>query len=163
MRRDERLRRLAGQQRYERVDSVPDGLTWKPRKGRPSSAHTTLFSIGNIYKLVRVRETGDVTYYRLREAFADAKSPAEQIDAEPVPLKQQRFRAGTFAWFVDTGARWYCVEVVSRDEGRIIIRPTTGWDAERVSEWPYGNELEFPARPNNPLFMRLRKLNARKA
>ncbi len=166
MTRAERLRQLAKAALYEQVDTVPEGLTWKPgrgpQSGRTQGANTTLFSLGNLYKLVRVRDTGAVTYFRLRDQGPE-KSTAESIDAEPAPLKQQRFHVGALCWFISEG-RWFQVQVVSRTQGstaRIVIRSHTGWDAERQTPWPLAGDLEFPAKPSNPIFQRLRKLSAR--
>ncbi len=166
MRRDARLRKLANEAKYEQVDVVPEGLTWKPQPGfARDKTLTTLFSLGNVYKLVRVRDTGAVTYFKLRGAES-ACTPAETIDAEPEPLKQQRFHAGSFCWFV-IDSRWFMCEIVERrDDGRnpkrIAIRSRTGWDAERRTPWPHGEDpIEFPAYPSNPMFQRLRKLSAR--
>lgn len=182
---------------YEQVDSVPDGLRWKPAPGpragsgsgpprkppspderknkrrererrTPEQATTTLFSFANTYMLVRMRATGAVTYYRLKDM--PEKSPAEKIDAEPTKKEQVRFRVGAQCWFVDTGGRWFLCEVVERtghdratfgEPGRIVIKSVTGWDADRKAPWEYGDLLEFPDKPNNPLFMRLRPLKAR--
>ena len=167
--------------RYEQVASVPDNLRWKPapwgsrprvpgsrREKLPPNSHTVMFSLGNEYKLVRTRATGEVVYYRLKDI--EQKSPAEKIDTEPAKPEQVRYRVGCFCWFVDSDSRWYCCEVVERTGGdratagdahRITLRPVTGWDAERVKEWPYGDLLEFPSLPANPLFQRLRPLKAR--
>lgn len=152
----------ARQAQYIKVDSVPDGLTWKPGMGRGDAKNTTLMSLGNLYKLVRSRDTGAVTYYKHKSVDTDAKSPPEKIDAEP-KKKSVRFRQGTRAWFVDTGGRWFMVEIVRRADSpaRIAIKSVTGFDADRTSPWSYGEELEFPAKHNNPLFMRLRKLSDR--
>lgn len=148
---------------YAPVETVPDGLTWKPAPHKPPKDKTILYSMGNIYKLVRDRVTGEVAYF-MREDADNTKSPASAIDAEPAKPKQVRYNTGKHCWFVDTDNRWYCCEVVERKQtpDRITIRPVTGWDAERVKEWPYSELLEFPAKDNNPLFKRLRPLKARR-
>jgi hypothetical protein len=161
---------------YEPVatESVPEGLKWKPSKGAHSKTQVTLFSFGNIYKLVRSLETGAAQYFKLKGSDV-AKSPAEKIDAEPGTesgrkKEQVRYRVGCKAWFLDTGNRWYLIEVVARigenretfgEPKRIIIKSATGMDADKRTPWPYGAELEFPAKPDNALFMRLRPLKAR--
>lgn len=154
--------------KYEPVDSVPAGLTWKLHEGRPSNDHTVHVSFGRVYKRVVNRKTGFTQYFKLKDAPAAA--PAEKIDAEPKRAGQVRYRVGGHCWFVDA-TRWYLVEVVSRvgrstgtvgDPKRIVIKPVTGWDADHQKEWPNGAELEFPSTPNNPLFQRLRPLKDRK-
>lgn len=167
MRRDVRLRKLANEAKYELLNHGnfdPNEYTWKPQPGfHASKTHVTLFSTGNIYKLVRELATGAVTYYKLKDTGPEASSK-DKIDAEPTP-KQVRYKQGAHAWFIDTGGRWYCVNVVQRKQrpDRIVIASVTGWDADRVCAWPYGGELEFPADRNNPLFQRLRPLKARQA
>ena len=155
---------------FERVDTVPDGMKWMPTQGAPqaSANFTVLRTIGDYYRLIRNRATGEVAYFKRKVADAPA-TPAAKIDAEPEREKQVRYRKGTFCWFVDTDGRWYCCEVVDRQAPntgdaakRITIRSTTGFDAERVKAWPYGDLLEFPAKENNPLFLRLRPLKARR-
>jgi hypothetical protein len=143
---------------YEPVTSVPEGLTWKPAMwgGRAANNITAMYSLGNIYKLVRVRATGAVTYYKLKDDTT--ATPKEQIDAEPERKKQQRFRVGSQCWFIDTTGHWHLVEVVSREPSRIVIKSVTGWDADREVPWEYGEALEFPTSPTNRLFLRLRKL-----
>lgn len=148
-------------ERYEPIAVVPDGLTWKPAPPYTAKNFTVLLSLGGIYKLVRTRETGAVVYYKLKD---DTKAtPAAQIDAEPQRKQQQRFHTGSQCWFVDTGSRWYLVEVVRRSDKppAISIKSVTGWDADRTAPWGYGEELEFPASQANPLFQRLRKLKDR--
>lgn len=143
------------------VDSVPDGLVWAPYKG-PDTNFTVLRSIGDYYRLVRDRNTGAVVYFK-RKHDDDKISPAETIDAEPQPPKQVRYRVGTQCWFViDT--RWYLVEVVERQAHpeRITLRPVTGWDAERQTEWVFGELLQFGVTQNFRLFQHLRPLKARK-
>lgn len=151
---------------YEPVASVPEGLRWKPATGSSNSDKnvTVLLSTpGSFYKLIRDRVTGEVVYFKMKDTGAE-KSPADKIDTEgPTSQKQVRYRTGGFCWFVDTGSRWYCCEVVERkqDPARIVLRPVTGWDAERQVQWSYGDLLEFPALKNNPVFCRLRPLKAR--
>lgn len=145
---------------YERVDSVPDGLTWKPA---PEGSHNVLYvvlaSLGNIYKLARHKETGVVTYYKLKDTGPEMR-PKSAIDAEPAKPKRTRIESGSKAWFVDDGARWYLVEVEIRNMGGIYtLRSATGWDAERRAEWPFGEVFEFGH--NSPLRERLKPLRAR--
>jgi len=146
---------------FERVEDVPPDMKWSPMQGKPDARFTVLRTMGDFYRLIRDRNTGAVAYYK-RKTDEPAKSPAESIDAEPAPKKQQRFPKGAQAWFVDAG-RWFLVEVVERTErpNRITVRSVTGWDADRHRAWSYGELLEFPALPNNPLFSRLKKLAAR--
>lgn len=146
---------------YEPVASVPEGLRWKPGHGPKSARVTTLFSLGNIYKLQRDRDTGALWYYKLRDTGPE-KSPAESIDAEPTAKKQIRYNVGKHCWLIIDG-RWFCCEVVGRTQepATITLRPTTGWDAERQTPWPHSETLEFTAQPTNPLFQRLRPLKAR--
>jgi hypothetical protein len=151
--------RWADMDKYERVEDVPPDLKWRPLQGPGDARFTALCTIGDFYRLIRDRETGAVAYYKRTLDDVPAKSPAEQIDAEPVPLKQQRYRKGVECWFIDTGDRWYLVKVADRTPNRITIASVTGFDSDRKCPWPYGELLEFPAMANNPLFMRLRKLS----
>lgn len=150
---------------YEPVpaESVPADLRWKPAPwgGRPTKYLTTMFSLGNIYKLVRVRATGEVSYFKLRDDRP--ATPAEKIDAEPARRQQIRYRTGARCWFVDTGDRWFLCVVVERKQnpGRITITPVTGIDADKRSYWEHGEALEFPATRDNRLFQRLRPLRDR--
>lgn len=151
---------------YEPVASVPEGLTWKPGPG--VTTNVMLYSIGNIYKLVRDRVTGAVQYFKLKDTGPE-KSPNEKIDAEPAREAQVRYRVGTMCWFIDEGSHWFLCEVVERtgkdratfgEPQRITIKSVNGRDADKQVEWPYGL-LEFPAKENNPIFARLRPLKAR--
>lgn len=147
---------------YERVESVPEGLKWSPMRGSGKDENVTLLrSMGDYYRLIRWRKTGEVAYFK-RKDDTPAKSPSESIDAEPAPPKQQRFPKGAQAWFVDAG-RWFLVEVVERttSPARITIKSVTGFDADRAAPWEFGDVLEFPANDHSPLFGRLRKLAAR--
>jgi hypothetical protein len=148
---------------YVECASVPEGLKWKPMVGRPHGPVVRMLSIGNLYKSVRDLKTGAVTYYKHKSVDGDKeKSPAVKIDAEPEWKSSTHYLPGARAWFIDTGARWFLVEVVKRtDARRIVIKSVTGWDADKQTPWGYGEELEFPARQNNPLYQRLRKLSAR--
>lgn len=141
---------------------VTPGLTWKRSVGKHTHVRVE-YSFGNVYKRVTDTRTGDVIFYRL---LAEAPAtPAERIDAEPQKSGQVRYRLGSHCWFVDNDSRWYLCVVVDRKplpQRRITIRPVTGRDAEREKDWPYGGELEFPAKDNNPLFLRLRPLKARR-
>lgn len=145
---------------YERVDSIPDGCAWKPGAGPQPKECTVLYSLGNIYKIVRFKATGEVHYFKLKDTGPE-KSPADQIDAEPKRPQQIRFRKGTQCWFVDAAARWYLCSVLERDAKRIVLKPETGMDAERATPWPYPDTLEIPAKQNNALYLRLRPLAAR--
>lgn len=169
MPRKNRLPVFADKDQYTEIPAseVPDGMSWKPRKGRPNQSYTILYSFANVYKLVRKLDTGAVQYFKLKGA--PEKSPAAKIDAEPEKGPQVRYRKGTACWLVENG-KWFCVEVVDRtganretwgEPARITIRPITGWDAERTTQWPYGDLLEFPSVPSNALFKRLRPLRAR--
>lgn len=149
---------------------VPGGLTWKPREGRPSKTVKVELSMGGLYKRSTDTVTGTVTYWRLLTE-QPAATPAEIIDVEPEPENhtlhgKRRYNVGVHCWFVDTDSKWYLCEVVARapePKVRITIRPVTGYDDTREKPWLYGDELEFPARPNNRLFQRLRPLCTRKA
>lgn len=154
--RQARAAREKHERLYEPIESVPDGLTWKPSPGW-SNTTTTLYSIGNIYKLVRVRDTGAVTYFKLKGSDVP-KSPAEKIDAEP-KKERKRLDVGSRCWFVDTGPHWYLVEIVARAPNRVTIKSVTGVDADKLAPWPHSELLEFPV--HSPLFQRLRKLSAR--
>lgn len=145
--------------KYERVDTVPDDLKWRPVTSPGDARFTVLCTIGDYYRLVRDRDTGAVVYYKRKDA-GRAMSPKAQIDSEP-KKRDVRYRVGAHCWFVDSDARWYAVTVVAREPNRMTIRPVTGWDAERIKAWSYGNDLEFPAKSNNPLYQRLRPLKAR--
>jgi hypothetical protein len=171
---------------YEPVDTVPEGLKWKPipggrggpplkepsespavnrrreRRRRPVEPETTTLTStpGSFYRLVRVRATGEVSYFKLKQDVAQM-TPKDKIDAEPKKAAQIRFRKGALCWFVDTGARWYLCKVEDRTDLRIVLKSETGWDADKRSPWDYGELLEFPANPTNPLFQRLRPLKAR--
>lgn len=171
---------------YDPVDKVPDGLSWKPapgpspgsrrgprkepspfpwvnkarerqRRRRTGPAQTVLLSLGNLYKLVRDRDTGAVQYFKHKSVDAPI-SPAATIDAEPTRGHQVRYRQGALCWFVDNG-RWFLVKVVKREPHRITIASETGWDADRQKEWALGVLLEFPA--PGALFKRLRPLKDR--
>ncbi len=142
---------------YEQVDSVPEGLKWKPSRGT-SKRVVTLYSLGNVYKLQRVLATGEVSYVKLKDAD-DKMSPKEQIDTEPEEKKDQRFREGSHCWFVSDAGRWFCCLVEARTGHSIVLRPTTGWDAERLAPWPFGETLEIPSK--SQAFKRLRKLKDR--
>lgn len=147
--------------RYEPVDTVPEGLRWKPAAHHGFKHHpeTVLLSFGGAYKLVRSRTTGEVQYFKLRDDTV--KSPSEKIDAEPKKQGQDRYNTGKLCWFIDTGSRWFLCKVVERKPSRIVLSSETGWDADKQAAWPYGALLEFPARENNPLFARLRPLKSR--
>ncbi len=143
---------------YEQIPSPPDGVKWKPGRGPANKIVTVMYSTpGEYYKLIRDRNTGDVVYYKLKDAAA-AATPKEQIDAEPERKKQVRYRENAVCWWVDNG-RWFLVKVVKREPKRITITSVTGWDADRQKEWPEGLELEFPA--PGQLFKRLRPLKDR--
>lgn len=155
---------------YITVTSVPGGLRWVTRAGyHKNLTYETLFSINNTYKLMRVRNTGAVQYFKLKDEGTKASSP-EHVDAELTAPPQQRFRTGAHCWFVND-TRWFLVQVVRRiapvlrwvkTPKRIVIRSVTGFDALRRTPWSYGDELELIADPHNRLFRQLRKLSARK-
>lgn len=145
--------------KYEPVDAVPDGLTWKPAPfgGRAANNLTILYSLGNVYKLVRVRKTGAVTYYKLKDADAPARDKAT-IDAEPKRAGQHRLRVGSRCWYVDNG-KWFLMTVVERDDKQITLQTVTGWDADRTKEWR--TDILFQIGANGPLRKRLRPLKDR--
>ncbi len=171
--------------KYEPVEAIPEGVVWKQHVGRPSQTHRTLLSTpGGAYKLVRSLETGEVKYFKLKDS-GPVKSPAEiaaskeKIDAEPAPPKQVRYRVGALCWLIEPSSvapLWYLCNVVARigedratfgEPKRIILRPVTGWDAERKVQWPHGvseegqpEELSLVANPRN--MQRLRPLKARR-
>lgn len=71
------------------------------------------------------------------------------------------YRVGMRAWYIELGV-WYLVEIIRPSRPRYIaIRSISGWDAERRTEWKYG-EIEFPATKRNRLYARLRPLSARR-
>lgn len=142
---------------YDPIESAPDGIKWKPVQGRPSKTHVTLYSIGDVYKLVRVLETGEVAYFKRKDT--DAISLSKKIDDEPDKAKQVRYRVGQMCWLIDDAGRWYCCEVMKRGPRNIELRSVTGFDAERTAAWPYGEVLAFS--PKTVLFRRLRPLKAR--
>jgi hypothetical protein len=144
---------------YEQVDTVPADMRWKPAPfgGRAANNLTVMYTIGNFYKLVRVRATGEVTYYRLKDQ-PEAATPKEKIDAEPAKAKQVRYKVGANAWFVIDG-RWFLIRVVKREPGVIVIAPVNALDADRQASWPHPPELEFSPKSNT--FSHLRPLKAR--
>lgn len=146
---------------YEQVDTVPDGIRWKPARGAPKHNTVVLVSMfGGLYKLIRDTSTGAVTYYKLKGEPPPA-TPKEQIDAEPERPKQQRFHTGTFCWFVSDIGAWFCCEVVSRENNSITLRPTTGWDADKKVPWPFDGDLTIHV--GSQSFKRIRKLKDRPA
>lgn len=145
---------------YEQIPSPPDGVKWKPGRGPADKIVTVMYSTpGEYYKLIRDRNTGDVVYYKLKDAAA-AATPKEQTDAEPERKKQQRFRVGAQCWYVTTEGRWFLCLVQSRRPAHITLCPVTGWDAERQVKWTLPGFLEI--RTGNPAFQRIRKLKDRK-
>ena len=171
-RRVVRERAAANKAKYEPVapELVPGDLKWKFPRGMPNSSMRVFLSTpGGYYKLVRDLNTGAVEYFKLKDQ-GPAPASREKIDAEPEKKGQVRYRVGARCWFVDTGNRWYLVEVVDRvgadratfgEPCKIVIKPVGTFDADKQAPWPYTPELEFPAYPNNPMFMRLRPLKAR--
>lgn len=146
---------------YGPVLTVPDGIRWKPAKPA-SKTHVVLVSMfGGRYKLARDRSTGEVAYYELKGQDAP-RTPKETIDAEPEKRKQIRYRVGAGCWFVVDG-RWFLCKVIERGQGNCVIASETGWDDERVTQWPYGETLQFSVNRDNDgnLFQRLRPLQAR--
>lgn len=153
---------------YEPVAEVPEGIKWRPAGGHPSKTHTRLFSTpGGFFRLERDRATGEVRYWRKKDMGPSA-TPKEKLDAEPTRGYQVRYKVGAHCWFVEDN-RWFLVEVVDRlgetpgtgTEKRIVLKPVNELDADKERAWPYGELLEFPAYPNNPLFLRLRPLKDR--
>jgi hypothetical protein len=152
-------------ERYEActLADIPVGVRWKPAPGqRPDCPWRTFFTIGNVYKLIRILDTGAVTYFKLKEN--DAVTPADKIDAEVVPKRERlRLSIGAHVWFVDTDDRWYELEVVEKNGSngrRTTFKPVTGWNDKRDLEWPYGELLEFPTA--SALYQRLRSINTRR-
>jgi hypothetical protein len=152
--------RWADLDQYDVVREVPQDLKWAPIPG-PSKRTTTLRSIGDLYRLIRWRDTGEVVYYK-RRVEHPPQNPPDVIDAEPERTKGVVFRRGCTCWYVDVRG-WFLVRVVARSQhpARITIQPVTGIDADRRCPWPYGEFVEFPAYPGNPLFRRLRRLAER--
>ncbi len=136
-----------------------DTIRWRPKGGKPLSTHTVLYSIGGVYKLIRTLATGEVAYFKLKDE-ADAVSPPDKIDAEPAKPAQVRYNVGKHCWLILDG-RWFCCEVMSRENHTIELRPVTGWDADRTTAWPHGETLAFSSRQSSPLFKQLRPLKAR--
>lgn len=151
-------------EKFQKVpaSALPAGVKWKPPKGRQDGRFTTLTSIGDLYRLLRDRETGDVVYYKRIDSHADLVTPAEVLDAEPKPRKLGLVRVGGVAWFIDDAGFWYCVDVVARAPGKsVTIRSRTGWDADRVRAWPYPELLEIDDRQHSFLKKRLLPFKAR--
>lgn len=153
---------------YEPVESIPEGVKWRPQPGQPSKTHTKMISTpGAFFRLERNRDTGEVRYFRLKD-MGKERTPKDKIDAEPTRGHQVRYRVGTRCWFVEAN-RWFLVEVVDRlggapgtgTEKRIVIKPVDPLDADKQTAWPYSDLLEFPAYANNQLFQRLRPLKDR--
>ena len=157
--------------KFERVENAPDDLRWSPMTGCGTAADTrftVLRSFGDYYRLIRDRNTGEVVYFKRKVEDAPA-TPKEKIDEEPKREGQVRYRVGARAWLVVDG-RWFCIEVVARtglsrethgEPQRITVKSVTGWDADKLTAWPYGDLLEFPALPSNHLFTQLRPLRDR--
>lgn len=154
--------------RYNEIPAtdVPAGINWRPpQKEHNHAGFTVLQSIGGYYRLERDRETGQVRYFKRKDFDeADKKSPAESIDIEDVkPNAGVNFRAGTFCWYIDEGY-WFCVEIVERTKYHAVLRPTTGWDADRVRQWPHGDAFKVVVAGSDYLPNRdkMRPLKARK-
>lgn len=148
---------------YEPIDYalIPAGTKWKPAAPYTGNTRAFISLFGGQYKLIRDLTTGEVTYYTLKDKGPPA-TPKEQIDAEPEHPKQQRFRTGVHCWYVDDAGRWFCCLVESRGENSIVLRSITGWDAERLTAWPFGDgPVEISDR--SQAFKRIRKLKDRVA
>lgn len=149
---------------YEPIapDAVPAGIKWKPAVGRSGATRAFVSMFGAQYRLERVLETGEVTYYKRKGDEPPPATPKEKIDAEPTRGHQVRYRTGATCWFVESG-RWFLVKVVKRSTGpdRITIRPEARLCADKLTPWTWGDALEFPAAPNNRLFRMLRPLKDR--
>lgn len=145
--------------KWEKVADVPKDLKWKPAVGYHNPGLTVLHSIGDFYRLVRIRDTGHVDYFRNKNVGPE-KSLAEKIDAE---AKKQlvRYHVGHLAWLIAETTLWYLVRVVAVTESpdHMIVQSETGWDATRIEPWPYSELFEFP-RPGQ-VYDRLRPLKAR--
>jgi hypothetical protein len=151
---------------YEPIayDAIPVGVKWKPSPPHvgPTRAFVSLF--GARYRLERVLETGEVTYFERKGLDPDpVATPKDKIDAEPEKKGQTRYRVGAHCWFVGDGARWFLCEVLERGYRRITIKPVTGWDAERLVHWPHPEPFSFSSRIENDgdLARRLRPLKDR--
>jgi hypothetical protein len=139
-------------------DDLPAGLTWVPIKGNTCEVNVSVLrSLGDYYRLIRDRENGEIVYFKRRHTD-DKVTPAEAIDAEPKPRSNVRYRVGSQCWLI-VNTRWYLVEVTERWTGHMVIRTSTGRDAEGVSPWPYDDVLEF--KMSSGLRRFLRPLNAR--
>ncbi len=143
---------------YERVETVPDGMTWRPFFGPGDARFTVLCTIGDFYRLIRDRDTGAVVYFKMKDTGPEI-SPKEKIDAEPPKPKQVRFRKGTRCWFVVDTGHWFLCDVEDRLPQRIVLRPVTGWDVDRQVEWQLVAPLELSSVSH--AFKRLRPLAAR--
>ena len=152
-------------ERYEECafSDIPPDIRWKPA---PATRHQcpwrTFFTIGNVYKLIRILDTGAVTYFKLKDT--GTVTPKDKLDAddEPARPRQPQLSVGTHVWFVD-GNRWFELEVVEKSGSkgrRVTFKSVTGWDDKREVEWGLGTLLEFPT--HSPLFARLRRINTRR-
>lgn len=144
------------QEDYESVESVPDGLTWKPLRNEGGKTRTVLFSLGNYYKLIRDRSTGAVQYFKLKDT-GPAMSDKAKIDSEPKSA-QHRLRVGSRCWYVDNG-KWFLMTVVARDDKSLTLQTVTGWDADRTKEWR--TDILFQIQAHGELRKRLRPLKDR--
>jgi hypothetical protein len=160
-----RVRAPKVDERYEECPyaDIPADIRWKPAAAqRPDCLWRTFYTIGNVYKLIRILDTGAVTYFRLKEKAP--VTPAAQLDAEPAPpaARAPSLHVGARVWFVAPGDHWYELEVVGRAGAcgrRVTFKSTTGWDAKRESPWPHDAPIEFAV--SGPLRRRLRHISER--
>lgn len=149
---------------YEPIDTskVPEGLRWKPAQAKKSLKRVTLMSFGNVYKLVRNLETGDVEYFVHKESNVPMTSK-EKIDAEPAKRALVKYHVGHHCWYIDEGGFWFLMRVTGRDASgnKATFSPVTGWDADRMKQWMHG-DIAFITQQGSPHFRRLRPLGDRR-
>lgn len=159
--------KYASDPRYERIDTTIDA-NWKRARNKSARFEIVFSTPGALYMRIRMLETGETTYYKLKDTGPEA-TPKDKIDAEPERPGQQRFRKGAHCWYVDDAGRWYLCEVVDRtgcnretfgEAKSIVLKSLTGQDSERLAPWPFGDEVSISTK--SQAFQRVRKLTDRK-
>lgn len=145
--------------KYTRVApaEVPARLTWLPTAGRMKGV-VVLASLGDLYRLIRYLDTGEVAYYRRTDMHADPISPPEKLDVEPKRPRRPQMRVGALCWYV-VDAAWFLVEITDRHKNNITLRPVTGWDADRMLSWRFPDTIVVGVNSVNG--QRIRKLAER--